>query len=197
MSQNLTCALTCRLCRYQCSNIFQLQEKMVRTTFYLVVPLDMKGCICHLTKWQIHSFISKGLCVSYTVSRILADYYLSQILWICLGGSIFENKKARVILPKIYTTTEYADKFHKRNYVSTKKQMKQDRQLLSNSINQIESTLRIWRLLYISNLEDDQMMGPYICFTWLMQSLYAIHYFKISRGINEHSIVAGAVNMVE
>ena len=25
-----------------------------------VVPLDMKGCICHLTKWQIHPFISKG-----------------------------------------------------------------------------------------------------------------------------------------
>ena len=24
------------------------------------VPLDMKGCICHLAKWQIHPFISKG-----------------------------------------------------------------------------------------------------------------------------------------
>ena len=24
-----------------------------------VVPLDMKGCICHFTKWQIHPFISK------------------------------------------------------------------------------------------------------------------------------------------
>ena len=23
-------------------------------------PLDMKGCICHFVKWQIHPFISKG-----------------------------------------------------------------------------------------------------------------------------------------
>ena len=23
-------------------------------------PFDMKGCICHFTKWQIHPFISKG-----------------------------------------------------------------------------------------------------------------------------------------
>ena len=23
-----------------------------------VVPLDMKGCICHFTKWQIHPFIT-------------------------------------------------------------------------------------------------------------------------------------------
>ena len=22
-----------------------------------LVPLDIKGCICHLTKWQIHPFI--------------------------------------------------------------------------------------------------------------------------------------------
>ena len=25
-----------------------------------IVPLDMKRCICHLVKWQIHPFISKG-----------------------------------------------------------------------------------------------------------------------------------------
>ena len=25
-----------------------------------VVPLDMKGYICHFRKWQIHPFISKG-----------------------------------------------------------------------------------------------------------------------------------------
>ena len=25
-----------------------------------VVYLDIKGCICHFTKWQIHPFISKG-----------------------------------------------------------------------------------------------------------------------------------------
>ena len=25
-----------------------------------VVPLDMKGCMCHFAKWQMHPFISKG-----------------------------------------------------------------------------------------------------------------------------------------
>ena len=25
-----------------------------------LVSLDMKGCICHFVKWQIHPFISKG-----------------------------------------------------------------------------------------------------------------------------------------
>ena len=25
------------------------------------VSLDIKGCICHFTKWQIHPFISKGI----------------------------------------------------------------------------------------------------------------------------------------
>ena len=24
------------------------------------IPLNMKGCICHFTKWQIHHFIPKG-----------------------------------------------------------------------------------------------------------------------------------------
>ena len=28
------------------------------STSVLIVPLDMKGCICHFTKWQIHPFIS-------------------------------------------------------------------------------------------------------------------------------------------
>ena len=28
-----------------------------------IVPLDMKGCICQFTKWQLHPFISK---VTYT-----------------------------------------------------------------------------------------------------------------------------------
>ena len=31
-----------------------------------VAPLDMKGCVCHFTLWQIHPFLSKGM-----------------ILWLC------------------------------------------------------------------------------------------------------------------
>ena len=33
------------------------------------VPLDMKGCICHFTKWQIHPFISKGSKCTPHISR--------------------------------------------------------------------------------------------------------------------------------
>ena len=41
-----------------CSNDVMLYNYGVYIQYF--VPLDMKGCICHLTKWQIHSFISKG-----------------------------------------------------------------------------------------------------------------------------------------
>ena len=26
-----------------------------------IVPFDMKGCICHLAKWQMHLFVSTGI----------------------------------------------------------------------------------------------------------------------------------------
>ena len=32
-----------------------------------IVPLDMRGCICHLVKWQIHRFISKGTICYYVL----------------------------------------------------------------------------------------------------------------------------------
>ena len=35
------------------------QAGEVGHTIY-IAPLDMKGCICHFSKWQIHPFISKG-----------------------------------------------------------------------------------------------------------------------------------------
>ena len=31
-----------------------------RLMTHQIIPFDMKGCICHFTKWQIHPFISKG-----------------------------------------------------------------------------------------------------------------------------------------
>ena len=31
-----------------------------RAITHHIVPLDMKGCICHFAKWHIHPFISKG-----------------------------------------------------------------------------------------------------------------------------------------
>ena len=39
-------------------------RKIVQTVYNvsLNVPLDMKGCICHFTEWQIHPFIAKVFC---------------------------------------------------------------------------------------------------------------------------------------
>ena len=34
--------------------------RTVRIRGYDIVFLDMKGCICHVLKWQIHFFIPKG-----------------------------------------------------------------------------------------------------------------------------------------
>ena len=41
-----------------------------------IVPLDIKGCICHFTKWQMHPFISKGSkCRTKQRYRRKATYY--------------------------------------------------------------------------------------------------------------------------
>ena len=46
------------------------------------VPLDMKGCICHFTKWQIHPSISKG--TIYVNPITLYECYTNVL---CLLGS--------------------------------------------------------------------------------------------------------------
>ena len=40
------------------------------TEYQYFVPLNMKGCICHFTKWQIHPFMSRGTTYHHT-SRLL------------------------------------------------------------------------------------------------------------------------------
>ena len=41
--------------------ISDVASSQVRRTCDQIVPLDMKCCICHFTKWQIHPSISKGV----------------------------------------------------------------------------------------------------------------------------------------
>ena len=46
----------------------------IRSLFFkLFTALDMKGCICHLTKWQIHPFISKGRVMDIVLSQLTRD----------------------------------------------------------------------------------------------------------------------------
>ena len=44
------------------------------------VPLDMKGCICHFTKWRIHPFISKGTTSSDNFICLLISNLISSSL---------------------------------------------------------------------------------------------------------------------
>ena len=47
---------------------FVLDFLSSRKQHVYIVPLDMKGCICHFVKWQIHPFISKGTtCIAVNV----------------------------------------------------------------------------------------------------------------------------------
>ena len=39
------------------------------------VPLDMKGCICHLSKWQIHHLIS--------ILNFLVEQGATDCVWLC------------------------------------------------------------------------------------------------------------------
>ena len=59
------------------------------------VTLDMKGCICHFTKWQIHPFISKGTIL------------FKSILWLTVGPywNLAEVQKHRV---KFYLDLQFS-----------------------------------------------------------------------------------------
>ena len=51
--------------RAMLSSLSQWTEKLHRCVVLSflctnIVPLDMKGCICHFVRWQIHPFISNG-----------------------------------------------------------------------------------------------------------------------------------------
>ena len=50
-------------------------ERTVVVTITQIVPLDMKGCICHFTKWQIHPFIYKGAKCSHSKTVITLMYF--------------------------------------------------------------------------------------------------------------------------
>ena len=41
-----------------------------------IISLDMKGCICHFTKWQIHPFIYKGTKISSKIPVALHASWL-------------------------------------------------------------------------------------------------------------------------
>ena len=44
---------------------WQLHSFRSNGKIYRYIPLDMKGCIYHFVKWQIHPFISKGTIYRY------------------------------------------------------------------------------------------------------------------------------------
>ena len=49
-------------------NVYKLYRNALNKVCQLLVPLDMKCCICHFVKWRIHPLISKGI---YYADRLL------------------------------------------------------------------------------------------------------------------------------
>ena len=47
---------------------------------YILSPLDMKGCICHFVKWQIHPFISKG------------TIYKNRLFWLSFVAMVWHQR---------------------------------------------------------------------------------------------------------
>ena len=53
-----------------------------------IVPLDMKRCICHFLKWQIHPFISKG--ANYAMKSIWFGSYMEIYAILAADGLAFK-----------------------------------------------------------------------------------------------------------
>ena len=66
--------------------------------FYNIsLPFDMKGCICHFTKWQIHSSISKGTIFALRDVVVLEIYFL--FIFVLILGRLF----CRISFPRCLT----------------------------------------------------------------------------------------------
>ena len=84
---------------------------MANRTDYTPLPLDMKGCICHFVKWQIHPFLSKE-----TYSRTLSGSrvninikydYLTQKELVKLSKNIVKKKKIIIIRLNFHNMKQY------------------------------------------------------------------------------------------
>ena len=53
-----------------CGVLFSTSQKAAYN-----VPLDMKGCICHFVKWQIHPFISKEAINPYSAELVFYVFF--------------------------------------------------------------------------------------------------------------------------
>ena len=52
----------------QLSQSYSASDGRAPRVCWRFIPLDMKGCICHFLKWQIHPFISEGtMCLHQSV----------------------------------------------------------------------------------------------------------------------------------
>ena len=62
----------------------------------IYVPLDMIGCICHFTKWQIHPFISKGTNYVFDSAHIMETDFIYNGVRKKLHNNTFIAKISRI-----------------------------------------------------------------------------------------------------
>ena len=75
---DLKFSLTCvPLTRPTSSSEWKLRKFVRIASENIFVTLDMKGCICHFVKWQIHPFLSKG--TNCHLANVLIISHLIQI----------------------------------------------------------------------------------------------------------------------
>ena len=66
-------------CGYCLIRVQWTEQRIVRASCEHIVLLDMKGCICHFTKWQIQPFLSKRRHI-LRPSRPFSQFYHLHIL---------------------------------------------------------------------------------------------------------------------
>ena len=81
-----------------------------RSLHQYIVTLDMKGCICHFTKWQIHPFISKGtnymtcvICGPFDMKGCFCHYVKWQIHPFISNGAICYTGVLHTIRTQLFT----------------------------------------------------------------------------------------------
>ena len=69
-------------------HVFHTCQRLIWLQTEPIVPLDMKGCICHCKKWQIHPFISKGT----QCANVWFDCKQNQCVHLVKRGPLFRVK---------------------------------------------------------------------------------------------------------
>ena len=76
------------------------------------VLLDMKGCICHLAKWQIHPFISKEMNFDHVDGDLVTKRDSKTEMLSYTIVNIFEDKVNAILYDLVLHEGNLSNKIH-------------------------------------------------------------------------------------